>query len=361
MHVRIRHRAPPEVRRHPPFDRLVEMPKLRIRSVRAAARIPTIAGVLLIAATTVLEAQTLRGSRAAVDRMYRQAHADGLHFYQTADGVNRAVQRGTLVTLRTGPDYVVHNVRYPHVRPEALVFVERLASQYRSACGERLVVTSAIRPQYYQRRLVNGSDRSVHPTGMAIDLRRPNNPRCLRWLRSTLLSLDRSGVIEAIEEQRPPHFHVAVFISPYRNYVNALTSGGATRTASATSTPAPARASSTTPAARPAGSYVVRRGDNLWGIARREGTTVTALRSANNLRSDRLQPGQRLTIPGRAGGAAAAAPSTSVSDVTYRVRRGDTLWSIARNHSSSVEDIKRANSITSTRLMPGQELTIPAR
>jgi len=347
------------------------MPKLRIRCVRSAARIPTVTGLLLLAATTVLEAQTLRGSRAAVDRMYRQAQSDGLHFYQTGDGVNRAVQRGTLVTLRTGPNYVVHNVRYPHVRPEALVFVERLSAQYRTACGERLVVTSAMRPQYYQRRLINGSDRSVHPTGMAIDLRRPSNPQCLRWLRGTLLSLDRAGVIEAIEEQRPPHFHVAVFISPYRSYVQALTADGAPRTASssAATAPAPTRtASARAPAARPAGSYVVRRGDNLSAIARRHGTTVPALRSANNLRSDRIQPGQRLSIPGRAGAAtgaatavAAAAAPESGSGVTYRVRQGDTLWSIARNHSSSVDDIKRANAITSTRLIPGQELTIPTR
>jgi LysM repeat protein len=347
------------------------MPKLRIPATRPLARCSAFAGALLLAATAALEAQTLRGSRAAVDRMSRSAHAEGLHFYQTGDGVRRAVDRGTLVTLRTGRDYVVHNVRYPYVRPEALLFVERLSAQYRQACGERLVVTSAMRPQYYQRRLINGSDRSVHPTGMAIDLRRPANQRCLRWLRSTLLSLDRAGVIEAIEEQRPPHFHVAVYLTPYRSYVNALGAGGGARSTAA-ATPArsttaatPAR-SGTSAGAASSRTYVVRRGDNLSTIARRQGTTVTALRSANGLRSDRIQPGQRLVIPGRgapAGSTAAraeAAPAAATS-VTYRVRRGDTLWSIAQRHSRTVDELKRANAITSTRLMPGQELTIPAR
>jgi hypothetical protein len=53
---------------------------------------------------------------------------------------------------------------------------------------------------------------------MAIDLRKPNG-KCLRWLRSTLLDLEETGVIEATEEYGPPHFHVAVFPSPYESYV----------------------------------------------------------------------------------------------------------------------------------------------
>ena len=49
-----------------------------------------------------------------------------------------------------------------------------------------------------ERTLANSSKRSVHPTGMAIDLRRPTG-KCLTWLRRTLVSLERSGVIEATE------------------------------------------------------------------------------------------------------------------------------------------------------------------
>jgi hypothetical protein len=96
------------------------------------------------------------------------------------------------------------------------LFLERLSAQYRRACGERLVVTSAVRPLTV--RLPNGSRRSVHPTGVAVDLRHPDGA-CLVWLRRTLLGLERGGVVEATEERRPAHFHVAVFADPYRRYL----------------------------------------------------------------------------------------------------------------------------------------------
>lgn len=330
-----------------------------------AVRAAWTACAVLLACASTADAQTLRGSRASVERMFRQAEGEGLHFYQTSGGVRRAVANGTLVPLRTSDTYVVSNVRYPYVRPEARLFVERLSAQYRQACGERLVVTSATRPHYYQRRLANGSARSVHPTGMAIDLRRPSNARCLAWLRRTLLALDRANVIEAIEERRPPHFHVAVFPTPYRQYVDGRAGGasGATRTVrtasrTAAEPAAPRAASGAAEAPAASATYVVRRGDTLWGIARSHRVGVADLRTANRLRSDRLVPGQRLSIPGRAEGGATDGGNTAV---TYRVRSGDTLWAIARRHSLTVEELKRANTISSSRLRPGQELTIPAR
>jgi LysM repeat protein len=339
------------------------MPDQLPHRYRTLARVSGAASALLIASVALLDAQSLRGSRAAVDRMYNSAHAEGLHFYQTSDGVRRAVASGRLVPLRTSRDYVVNNVRYPYVHPDAKVFVERLAAQYRQACGERLVVTSAVRPQYFQRRLANGSARSVHPTGMAIDLRRPRKARCLSWLRRTLHTLDGAGVITAIEEQRPPHFHVAVYPTPYRQYVAARSRGAAPATASR----AAASGRSAAPAARGAAptrpqspdragagaTHVVRQGETLWSIAGRHGVGVAELRSANTLRSDRIIVGQRLRVP------AAAAPSRA--DARYRVRSGDTLWGIAQRHSVTVDELRRANSIPSNRLVPGQELTIPAR
>jgi hypothetical protein len=63
-------------------------------------------------------------------------------------------------------------------RVETDLFVKRLAGQYRAACGERLVVTSLTRPASLQPR--NASDRSVHPTGMAVDLRVPPTSSCRR-------------------------------------------------------------------------------------------------------------------------------------------------------------------------------------
>jgi hypothetical protein len=139
--------------------------------------------------------------------MYRRAVRGGLDFYETPTEVKRAVVRGELVALGGNKNYDVHNIRTPYVRPETKAFVLALARDYRRTCREEMVVTSAVRPM--SRKLVNGSSMTVHPTGMAVDLRKPSG-RCLTWLRRTLLAAERRGAIEATEERRPPHFHVAV-------------------------------------------------------------------------------------------------------------------------------------------------------
>jgi nucleoid-associated protein YgaU len=225
---------------------------------------------------TTLPAQSLRGSRASIARMYRQANAHTLHFYQTPAGVQRAAERGRFVALEPNENFGLFGVSYPYAKPAVRVFVERLAEQYHSACGERLVVTSAIRPSSEQPR--NSTQRSVHPTGMAVDLRKPTSRRCLTWLRKTLLSLERAGVLEATEERYPPHFHVAVYPTQYASHVKRLT-GKPIRMATSTET------------------YVVRRGDTLWEIARRHDTTVRQLLELNDRNSATIRIGETLRIP----------------------------------------------------------------
>lgn len=229
-----------------------------------------------IAAAPLAEAQSLRGSRASVRRMYRQANAHKLHFYQTSAGVERAAERGRFVALEPNEKFKLFNVSYPYAKPAVRVFVERLAGQYYDACGEQLVVTSAVRPTSEQPR--NSTDRSVHPTGMAIDLRKPTTRRCLTWLRRTLIQLERAGVLEATEERHPPHFHVAVYPSPYTAYVERMT-GKPLRYASSTET------------------YVVKRGDTLWEIARRHETTVRQLIELNELRGSTIHAGEKIRVP----------------------------------------------------------------
>ncbi|HTJ23539.1 MAG TPA: DUF5715 family protein [Gemmatimonadaceae bacterium] len=153
--------------------------------------------------------------------MYRQARAENLSFYETARGVRNAVSRGQLVELVPNEDYRVHQVAYPYVRPMTRTFVQRLSEQYRDACGEPLEITSAVRPA--TRQPANSVARSVHPTGMAVDLHKSDDADCLEWLRSTLRELESQGVLEATEEFSPPHFHVAVYPSAYRRYVAART------------------------------------------------------------------------------------------------------------------------------------------
>lgn len=234
------------------------------------------------------EAQSLRGSRASVNRMYEHAVDHGLYFYKTGSGLKQAANAGKFVRLSSGKDFVVRGASYPYVQPATRTFVQRLAAQYRSACGERLVVTSAARPK--SMRLANSVARSVHPTGMAVDLRKPSSRRCGKWLRETLLYLEDSGVIEATEEYSPPHFHVAVYPTPYIRYVQ----GGRTPSYASASNSVAAEAKR-----EAADRYRVRSGDSLWGIARRHDTSVAQLKQANNLRSTRLRVGQTLVIPGR--------------------------------------------------------------
>lgn len=99
-------------------------------------------------------------------------------------------------------------------------------------------------------------------------------------------------------------------------------------------------------------TYTVQRGDTLWSIAQRFNTTVNELKSLNNLTSNTLQIGQILEIP----------TGTVVPGVgnRYVVKAGDSLWSIAQRYNTTVDDIKRLNNLTSNTLQIGQTLQIPS-
>lgn len=85
-------------------------------------------------------------------------------------------------------------------------------------------------------------------------------------------------------------------------------------------------------------TYKVRKGDTLWDIARSQGTTTSAIRSLNGLgRSSRIYPGQVLVVNG---------DDSSAGYVTYTVRRGDTMSRIARQFRTSVTRIAAANGLT---------------
>jgi len=111
------------------------------------------------------------------------------------------------------------------------------------------------------------------------------------------------------------------------------------------------------------GNYVVRSGDSLWTISQAFGTTVATLKKANGLHSNRLKVGQKLYIPNSSSAAtrqaAKEAGKVKTQMATYRVRRGDTLSSIARRFDTTVAALKRANGLYSSFLKVGQTLTIP--
>jgi hypothetical protein len=100
------------------------------------------------------------------------------------------------------------------------IFLERLGNQYRDSCGEPLVVTSLVRPTSEQPR--NSHPLSVHPAGMAADLRISARQNCRAWLESTLLALEARELLDVTRERNPPHYHIALFPDRYLAYIQPM-------------------------------------------------------------------------------------------------------------------------------------------
>ena len=96
-------------------------------------------------------------------------------------------------------------------------------------------------------------------------------------------------------------------------------------------------------------TYTVKPGDSLYKIANNYNTTVNAIKELNNLKSNNLSIGQQLKIP---------SSSNDTSYTTYTVKKGDSLWLIANNFNTTVDNIKRLNNLTSNNLSIGQQLKI---
>jgi membrane-bound lytic murein transglycosylase D len=114
---------------------------------------------------------------------------------------------------------------------------------------------------------------------------------------------------------------------------------------------------------------VAKSSEKLATIARRFGVTTADLASANNLRTtSKLKSGQQLLIPRVVTTALASRPSEttaaatgSASPVTYQVKAGDTLSGIAKHFDTTVDELKKWNSLTTTKLLIGDRLTIQRR
>lgn len=110
--------------------------------------------------------------------------------------------------------------------------------------------------------------------------------------------------------------------------------------------------------------HIVRRGDTLWGIAKAYAVTPEELRQWNDLKHRvTLKPGQALQVGAQAAKSSrqeGRRPATSTtSTVHYRVRRGDTLWEIARAHDVTPDELRRWNDLGhKATLLVGQELRI---
>jgi len=102
--------------------------------------------------------------------------------------------------------------------------------------------------------------------------------------------------------------------------------------------------------------YKVRSGDTLGGIAEKHGVRLASLKSANNISGSSIKIDQTLTIPN--GNYSSNSSSSNTGPVSYKVRSGDTLWEIASKHDVTVANIKKWNNLKSNSLSPGKKLTI---
>jgi LysM repeat protein len=93
---------------------------------------------------------------------------------------------------------------------------------------------------------------------------------------------------------------------------------------------------------------VVKSGDTLWSIAQRHDTTVAALKAANGLTSDKITPNQVLRLP----------ESATAGSAGYTVQAGDTLYSISRTFDTTVDEIIAINKLDGSTIRVGQVLQL---
>ena len=96
--------------------------------------------------------------------------------------------------------------------------------------------------------------------------------------------------------------------------------------------------------------YTVQRGDTLYSISQKFNIPVNKLKEINNLNTNTILPGQILIIK---------ETETPPQPTTYKVQKGDTLYSISQKFNTTVDEIKRLNNITSNNIYINQELYIP--
>jgi LysM repeat protein len=115
-----------------------------------------------------------------------------------------------------------------------------------------------------------------------------------------------------------------------------------------------------------ASTHTVEKGDSLWKIAIKYQTTVSDLKSINNLNTDFLQVNQKLKVSGAAAATVEKTASNNISTAAtstsvYVVKKGDYLGKIAQQYSTSVAEIKSLNGLNSDMIFVGQKLKVTGK
>lgn len=138
-----------------------------------------------------------------------------------------------------------------------------------------------------------------------------------------------------------------------------------TTTNTATTKPAPSQVSNqTVTVGSSAQTYTVVAGDSVWKIAHQFGISMDTLRSLNHIKNDFIYPGQVLKVQAStttttsASQGASSVATTSSDAAAYRVKSGDSLWSIAKKHGLSLDQLKALNHLTSDLIFVNQTLKV---
>ena len=111
--------------------------------------------------------------------------------------------------------------------------------------------------------------------------------------------------------------------------------------------------------------HIVKRGESLWKIAKKYGVSVSSIKRENNLRSNILKVGQKLIIKKQICKIIVKKPEIKSASkkrkfiILYKVKKGDSLWKIAKKFNVKVSTIKKLNNLKSNYLKVGQVLKIP--
>lgn len=175
-----------------------------------------LATVLAISSAHTAQADGLAGSPSSMVHQHQIAVREEYRFLRSPTEVRTLATAGTLVPVTDSDILALSKVAYPVARPEVRDFIQRFAASYHAATGARLVVTSLTRPASAQPR--NAHKLSVHPAGMAVDLRIPADSAGRSFIERSLLEMEKAGVLDVTRERSPAHYHIAVFADAYASY-----------------------------------------------------------------------------------------------------------------------------------------------
>ncbi len=166
----------------------------------------------------------LRGSLESLERQNEKLTAEGLERIEDENDLSARIANGLLVPVPVSSSLTVNENLPPnhrYCRPWTARFLSDLAAAHDAVFHRPLEVSSAVRPETYQRRLMRtngnaapaeGDIVSPHMTGATIDIAKSGLTREeMGWMRQRLLALEAEGKIDVEEEFRQACFHITVY------------------------------------------------------------------------------------------------------------------------------------------------------